>query len=92
MLPAKGTGALFGYYQAGMADVRPMESQVGRSFDAVHRYYDFNGLVKFPTAADNELSAGWRTVHLGWEMQTYSGNYDAALQPPRSTWSWKAFS
>lgn len=82
VLPAKGTGTVFGYYQVGMGDVRPMETKIGRTFGAVHRYYDFNWAnSKFPSAFDESLAAGGRTIHIGWETQSYNGGYDAALQP-----------
>ncbi|MEO7262226.1 MAG: hypothetical protein ABI047_13380, partial [Jatrophihabitantaceae bacterium] len=40
VLPAQGTGALFGYYQSGGADPRPMESKIGRKFDLIHHFKD----------------------------------------------------
>ena len=81
IFPAKGTGALFGYFQQSQADVRPMETKIGRNFDAVHRYYDFNALQSFPTATDIALASAGRTVHIGWDGVSYNGQYDAALQP-----------
>ena len=86
VLPATGSGALFGYYQQRMADVRPVESQLGRRVDVVHRYYDFDATgPQFPTPADDELSAEGRTLHIGWDGVSYDGGYDPSVQPAPAT-------
>jgi hypothetical protein len=82
VLPAQGTGALFGYYPAGGADPRPMESQIGRKFDLIHHFKDFDATNNmWPTSAMLAEAAEGRTIHIGWELVSYDGGYDAALQP-----------
>lgn len=82
VLPAQGTGALFGYYQAGGADPRPMESKIGRKFDLIHHFKDFDATNNmWPTSAMLSQGAEGRTIHVGWEMVSYDGSYDSALQP-----------
>ncbi len=82
VLPAQGSGALFGYYQAGGADVRPMETKIGRKFDLVHRYDDFNWAgTPWPSAAEVAEAKEGRTVHVTWELTTYKGTYDSSVQP-----------
>lgn len=82
VLPAQGTGALFGYYQSGGGDPRPMESKIGRKFDLIHHYKDFNATNNmWPTSAMLAEAAEGRTVHVGWELASYGGGYDSALQP-----------
>ena len=82
VLPAQGTGALFGYYQAGGADPRPMESKIGRKFDLIHHFKDFDATNNmWPTSAMLSQAAEGRTVHVGWELVSYDGSYDSALQP-----------
>ena len=102
VLPAAGSGALFGYYQQRMADVRPVETQLGRRVDVVHRYYDFDATgPQFPTPADDELSAEGRTLHIGWDGVSYDGGYEPSVQPapaaaaetadgePRRVWTYR---
>lgn len=82
VLPAQGTGALFGYYQAGGADPRPMESKIGRKFDLIHHFKDFDATNNmWPTSAMLSQAAEGRTIHVGWELVSYDGGYDSALQP-----------
>lgn len=82
VLPAQGTGALFGYYPSGGADPRPMESKIGRKFDLIHHFKDFDGTNNmWPTSAMLSEAAEGRTIHVGWELVSYNGTYDAALQP-----------
>ena len=82
MLPAQGTGTLFGYYPAGGADPGPMESTIGRKFDLIHHFKDFDATNNmWPTSAMLAEAAGGRTIHIGWELVSYDGGYDAALQP-----------
>lgn len=82
VLPAQGTGALFGYYPSNGGDPGPMESKIGRKFDLIHYYRDFdatNGL--WPTSAMLSEASGGRTIHVGWELASYDGGYDSSLQP-----------
>jgi hypothetical protein len=82
VLPAQGTGALFGYYPAGGADPGPMESTIGRKFDLIHHFKDFDATNNmWPTSAMLSEAAGGRTVHIGWELVSYDGGYDPTLQP-----------
>jgi hypothetical protein len=82
VLPAQGTGALFGYYPAGGADPRPMETKIGRKFDLIHHFKDFDATNNmWPTSAMTGEAAQGRTVHIGWELVSYDGGYDSALQP-----------
>ena len=82
VLPAQGTGALFGYYQAGGADPRPMETKIGRKFDLIHHFKDFDATNNmWPTSAMLSQAAEGRTIHIGWEFVSYDGSYDSALQP-----------
>ncbi len=82
VLPAQGTGALFGYYPAGGADPRPMETKIGRKFDLIHHFKDFDATNNmWPTSAMVSEASEGRTVHVGWELVSYDGGYDAALQP-----------
>lgn len=91
MLPVQGSGALFGYYEAGAADPRPMESRIGRKFDLVHHYNDFNGAgTRWPSAEQEKQSAEGRAVHVGWELTSYNGSYDPSLQPAPAKTVWHA--
>lgn len=82
VLPAQGTGALFGYYQAGGADPRPMESKIGRKFDLIHHFKDFDATNNmWPSSAMLSQAAEGRIIHIGWEFVSYDGGYDSALQP-----------
>ena len=82
VLPAQGTGALFGYYHAGGADPRPMESKIGRKFDLIHHFKDFDATNNmWPTSAMLSQAAEGRIIHVGWEFVSYDGSYDSALQP-----------
>jgi hypothetical protein len=82
VLPAQGTGALFGYYQAGGGDPRPMETKVGRKFDLIHHFKDFDATNNmWPTSAMLSQAAEGRIIHIGWELVSYDGGYDSALQP-----------
>jgi hypothetical protein len=82
VLPAQGTGALFGYYGSGAADSTTMESKIGRKFDLIHYFKDFDATNNmWPTSAMLTQAAGGRTIHIGWEMVSYDGGYDSALQP-----------
>ena len=82
VLPAQGTGALFGYYPAGGADPRPMESKIGRKFDLIHHFKDFDATNNmWPTSAMLSEAAEGRTIHVGWELVSYDGGYDPSLQP-----------
>lgn len=82
VLPAQGTGALFGYYPAGGGDPRPMESKIGRTFDLIHHFKDFDATNNmWPTSAMLSEAAQGRTIHVGWELVSYDGSYDPALQP-----------
>jgi hypothetical protein len=82
VLPAQGTGALFGYYQSGGADPRPMESKIGRKFDLIHHFKDFDATNNmWPSSAMLSQAAEGRTIHIGWEFVSYDGGYDSALQP-----------
>lgn len=59
-----------------------MESKIGRQFDLIHHYKDFNATNNmWPTSAMLGEAAEGRTVHVGWELASYSGGYDPALQP-----------
>jgi hypothetical protein len=82
VLPAQGTGALYGYYPPGGGDPRPMESTIGRKFDIIHHFAGFNadnGI--WPNSSMlNEASQG-RIIHVGWELTDYSGGYDSTLEP-----------
>jgi hypothetical protein len=105
VLPAQGTGVLFGYYGSGSADSATMESKIGRKFDLIHYFKDFDATNNmWPTAAMLTQAAGGRTIHIGWEMVSYDGGYDSALQPapgassydrsgnPQKTWTYKQVS
>ncbi len=93
VLPAQGKGALFGYYQSGGADVRPMESKVGRKFDLVHYYKDANfGSNPWPAAKERADAAQGRTVHITWELASYNGSYDSSVQPAPAKSAWDAHS
>jgi hypothetical protein len=81
VLPAQGTGALFGYYQEGGADPRPMEAKIGRKFDLIHHFKDFDAGTMWPTSAMLSQGAEGRTIHVGWELVSYDGGYDPNLQP-----------
>jgi hypothetical protein len=82
VLPAQGTGALFGYYQDGGADPRPMETRIGRKFDLIHHFKDFDATNNmWPTTAMVGEAAQGRTIHVGWELVSYDGSYDSTLQP-----------
>jgi hypothetical protein len=82
VLPAQGTGALFGYYGTGTADSTIMESKIGRKFDLIHYFKDFDASNNmWPTPAMLTQAAGGRTIHIGWELVSYDGGYDSALQP-----------
>lgn len=82
VLPAQGTGALFGYYQAGGADPRPMETKIGRKFDMIHHFKDFDATNNmWPSTTMLAQAKEGRTLHVGWELTSYDGGYDAALQP-----------
>jgi hypothetical protein len=82
VLPAQGTGALFGYYQAGGADPRPMETKIGRKFDLIHHFKDFDATNNmWPTTAMVSEASQGRIIHVGWELVSYDGSYDSALQP-----------
>jgi hypothetical protein len=82
VLPAQGTGALFGYYGSGSADSATMESKIGRKFDLIHYFKDFDATNNmWPTSAMLTQAAAGRTIHIGWELVSYDGGYDSALQP-----------
>ncbi|WP_408651233.1 carbohydrate binding domain-containing protein [Jatrophihabitans sp.] len=82
VLPAQGTGALFGYYGAGGADPSTMESKIGRKFDLIHYFKDFDATNNmWPTSAMLSQAAAGRIIHIGWELVSYDGSYDSALQP-----------
>jgi hypothetical protein len=82
VLPAQGTGALFGYYPAGGADPRPMETKIGRKFDLIHHFKDFDATNNmWPTSAMLSEAAQGRIIHVGWELVSYEGTYDSTLQP-----------
>lgn len=82
VLPKQGTGALFGYYPSGGADPRPMENTIGRKFDLIHHFKDFDATNNmWPTSAMLSEAAEGRTVHVGWELVSYDGGYDPSLQP-----------
>lgn len=82
VLPAQGSGTLFGYYGTGSADSSVLESKIGRKFDLIHYFKDFDATNNmWPTSAMLSQAAGGRTVHIGWELVSYDGGYDSALQP-----------
>ncbi|HEY0168935.1 MAG TPA: hypothetical protein VGB75_17965 [Jatrophihabitans sp.] len=82
VLPAQGTGALFGYYEAGGAHPRTMESKIGRKFDLIHHFKDFDATNNmWPSSAMLSQASEGRTIHIGWEFVSYDGGYDSALQP-----------
>jgi len=82
VLPAQGSGALFGYYGSGSADYTTMESKIGRKFDLIHNFKDFDATNNmWPTPAMITQSSQGRTIHIGWEMVSYDGGYDPNLQP-----------
>ena len=105
VLPAQGSGALFGYYGSGSADSATMESKIGRKFDLIHYFKDFDATNNmWPTSAMISQASAGRTIHIGWEMVSYDGGYDSALQPapgasstdrsgnPQKTWTYKQVS
>ncbi len=82
VLPTQGTGALFGYYGSGSADFSTMESKIGRKFDLIHNFKDFDATNNmWPTPAMITQSSQGRTIHIGWELVSYDGGYDPNLQP-----------
>lgn len=80
-LPKPGSGAVFGFWQAGGADIRGVEARGKMRFGAVHRYRDFDGTALWPSTEEVKLAAEGRMVHVSWEAMSYSGRHDGSLQP-----------
>ncbi|HST48067.1 hypothetical protein, partial [Jatrophihabitans sp.] len=82
VLPAQGSGTLFGYYGSGTADPSTMETKIGRKFDLIHNFKDFDATNNmWPTSAMLTQASQGRTIHIGWELVSYDGGYDPNLQP-----------
>ena len=57
-------------------------AKIGRKFDLIHHFKDFDATNNmWPTSAMLSEAAEGRTIHIGWELVSYDGSYDSALQP-----------
>ena len=82
VLPAQGSGTLFGYYPDSGGSPSSMETTIGRKFDLIHHFKDFDATNNmWPTSAMLPEASGGRTIHIGWELVSYGGGYDPNLQP-----------
>lgn len=51
-----------------------IEAQIGRPFDIVKTYTDWQAGDTFPTSADTELAAAGRTLYFSWNALNLSTN------------------
>ena len=59
-----------------------MESKIGRKFDLIHHFKDFDATNNmWPSSTMLAQAKEGRTIHIGWEFVSYDGGYDPALQP-----------
>ena len=90
------SGVLWGFYESGGADTRPMESRVGRAFDVFRRYRSIvqvpasGSSWSWPTALDTTLAQGGRIMHLSLESKVYGGSAPGSIDGvavPQPNWT-----